>query len=60
MNIDSQDFRELPAEVQHEIIVEMHEKSKRHSRYQAIDMPEVQILETYQVAFQIYKYFLKL
>ena len=41
VNIDSDDFRKLPYEMQHEIIVEMREKNKRHSRYQTIDMPEV-------------------
>ncbi|XP_028401708.1 DNA repair protein complementing XP-G cells homolog isoform X2 [Dendronephthya gigantea] len=40
LNIDSEGFRELPHEIQHELIVEMHEKSKRHSRYQDVDMPE--------------------
>ncbi|CAB3998899.1 DNA repair complementing XP-G cells homolog [Paramuricea clavata] len=40
VNIDSEEFKKLPREIQHEIIVEMHEKSKRHSRYQDIDMPE--------------------
>ena len=42
VNIDSEEFKKLPHEIQHELIVEMHEKSKRHSRYQDIDMPEVQ------------------
>ena len=41
VNIDSDEFKKLPHEIQHEMIVEMHEKSKRHSRYQEIDMPEV-------------------
>jgi hypothetical protein len=41
VNIDSEEFKKLPHEIQHEIIVEMHEKSKRHSRYQEIEMPEV-------------------
>ncbi|XP_046852189.1 DNA excision repair protein ERCC-5-like isoform X2 [Xenia sp. Carnegie-2017] len=40
VNIDSEEFRSLPYEIQHEMIVEMHEKSKRHSRYEEIDMPE--------------------
>lgn len=44
VNIDSEEFKKLPSEIQHEIIVEMHEKNKRHSRYQRINMPEVYVV----------------
>ena len=41
INIDSQDFKSLPAEIQHELIKEVKEERKWRNKH---DMPQVLII----------------
>lgn len=44
VDIDSAEFKSLPAEVQHEILSELKERRKRLTRYSNLKLPKVYLL----------------